>query len=143
MPPIRPLLVALLAALLLAVPVRAQEAARRFPQPVRVGDLLRRQVLRPVEQQTVLGRVEGVARRADGAVLVVVGARDAGWRGTLGLGARPVAVPADALALLGEHLALVDLSPEQLRALPTFDPAGTAPVPPNDTIRMGLVRPFH
>ena len=153
MPPIRPLAAYLLAALLLAVPaplaapVRAQEAtqqaAHRFPQPVRVGDLIHRQVLRPVEWQTVLGRVDGVARRADGAVLVVVDAQDAGWRGTLGLGVRPVAVPSDALALLGEHLALMDLTPEQLRALPTFDPAGTAPVPPDDVIRMGLVRPFH
>ena len=77
MPPVRPLLAGLLAALLLAVPVHAQDsaqAARRFPQPVRVGDLIHRQVLRPVERQTVLGRVDGVARRADGAVLVVVGA---------------------------------------------------------------------
>lgn len=153
MPPIRPLAACLLAALLLAAsvplaaPVLAQEAtqqaARRFPQPVRVGDLIHRQVLRPVERQTVLGRVEGVARRADGAVLVVVDARNAGWRGALGLGARPVAVPADAMALLGEYLALVDLTPDQLRALPTFDPVGTAPVPPGDVIRMGLVRPFH
>lgn len=153
MPPIRLPAARLLAALLLAAPVplaapvlaqnAAQQAARRFPQPVRVGDLIHRQVLRPVERQTVLGRVEGVARRADGAVLVVVDARDAGWRGALGLGARPVAVPADAMALLGEYLALMDLTPEQLRALPTYDPAGTAPVPPGDTIRMGLVRPFH
>ena len=146
MPFLRPLAACLLTALLLAIPVRAQEAAQaaqRFPQPVRVGDLIHRQVLRPVEQQTVLGRVDGVARRADGAVLIVVDARHAGWRGALGLGARPVAVPADALALLGEYLALMDLTPEQLRALPTFDPAGTAPVPPDDTIRMGLVRPFH
>lgn len=147
MPPIRPLAACLLAALLLAAPAQAQEAtqqaARRFPQPVRVGDLIHRQVLRPVERQTVLGRVEGVARRADGAVLVVVDARNAGWRGALGLGARPVAVPSDALALLGEYLALVGLTPDQLRTLPTFDPAGTAPVPPDNTIRMGLVRPFH
>ena len=153
MPPVRPPAARLLAALLLAAsvplaaPVLAQEAtqqaARRFPQPVRVGDLIHRQVLRPVERQTVLGRVEGVARRADGAVLVVVDARNAGWRGALGLGARPVAVPSDAMALLGEYLALVDLTPDQLRALPTFDPAGRAPVPAGDTIRMGLVRPFH
>ncbi len=116
MPPIRPLAAGLLAALLLAIPVCAQDAgpaARRFPQPVRVGDLIHRQVLRPVEWQTVLGRVDGVARRADGAVLVVGDARDAGWRGALGLGARPVAVPSDALALLGEHLAVMDLPPDQ------------------------------
>lgn len=154
MPPARSLVAAVLAALLaVAAPVSAQEpppaaseaarAAQRFPQPVEAGTLIHRQVLRPVEKQDVLGRVSAVVRRPDGALLIVVDARDAGWRGVLGLGARPVAVPADAMALLGEHLALMDLTPEQLRARPTFDPAGTAPVPPGDTIRMGLVRPFH
>lgn len=116
----------------------SERAARRFPQPVRVGDLLGRQVLRPVEEQTVLGRVRGVARRADGALLIVVGEG-----GVLGFGSRPVAVPAEAVALLGEYVALVGLSPEQLRALPTFESTGAAPVPANDTVRIGLVRPFH
>lgn len=116
----------------------AERAARRFPQPVRVGDLLRRQVLRPVEQQTVLGRVAEVVRRPDGAFLIVVS-----LNGVLGLGTRPVAVPTDATALLGEHLALLDLTPEQLRALPTFDAAGTTPLPPDQTISVGLTRPFH
>ena len=57
MPFARPFAV-LLAVLLLAPAARAEDsaAARRFPQPVRVGNLLHRQVLRPVEQQTVLGR---------------------------------------------------------------------------------------
>ncbi|MGD0108109.1 MAG: hypothetical protein ABSC06_29360 [Rhodopila sp.] len=35
----------------------ANSAAMRFPQPVRVGDLLDRDVLEPVESQTVLGTV--------------------------------------------------------------------------------------
>lgn len=112
--------------------------ARRFPQPVRVGDLTGRQVLRPVEAQDVLGRVAGVVRRQDGGVLVVVS-----LGGVLGFGARPVAVPVEAIALLGEHLSVLDLTPEQLRALPAFDGAGTQPVPPDDTIRVGLTRPFH
>ena len=33
----------------------AARAARRFPQPVRVGDLLGRDVLQPIEAQPVLG----------------------------------------------------------------------------------------
>ncbi len=121
----------------------AARAERRFPQPVRVGDLIRRQVLRPVEQQDVLGRVAAVARRPDGAILVVVDIAGPSLGGALGLGVRPVAVPVEAMALLGEYMALIDLTPGQLRALPTFDPAGTAPVPLDDTIRVGLVRPFH
>lgn len=119
-------------------PALAARAAARFPQPVRVGDLLRRQVLRPVEQQNVLGRVAGVVRGGDGAVLVVVS-----LGGVLGLGTRPVAVPVEATALLGEHLAVIDLTPGQLQALPTFDGAGTQPLQPNETIRVGLTRPFH
>ena len=116
----------------------AVNMARRFPQAVRVGDLIRRQVLRPVEAYDVLGRVAGVVRRQDGGVLVVVR-----LGGVLGFGARPVAVPIEATALLGEHLSVLDLTPEQLRALPAFDNAGTQPVPPDETIRVGLTRPFH
>jgi len=116
----------------------AERAARRFPQPVRVGDLLRRQVLRPVEQQNVLGRVAGVVRRPDGAVLIVVS-----LGGVLGLGTRPVAVPVEATALLGEYLALLDLTPDQLRAMPTFEAPGTTPLPTDQKIGVGLARPFH
>lgn len=116
----------------------AERAARRFPQPVRVGDLIRRQLLRPVVQQDVLGRIAGVVRRPDGAVLLVV---DAG--GVLGFGTRPVVVPMEVVALLGEYVALMDLTPEQLEALPTFDGAGTTPVTPDERIQVGLVRPFH
>lgn len=116
----------------------AERAARRLPQPVRAGDLLGRQVLRPIEAQHVLGRVAALVRQPDGAVLVVVNAG-----GLLGFGTRPVAVPLEAVALLGEHVALMDLTPGQLRALPDFNPAGTLPVPPGDTLRVGLTRPFH
>ena len=41
----------------------AESAAMRFPQPVRVGDLLGRDVLRPVESQDVLGRVRELVTR--------------------------------------------------------------------------------
>lgn len=118
--------------------VPAERTARRFPQPVRAGDLLGRQVLRPIEAQHVLGRISALVRLPDGAVLVVVNAG-----GLLGFGTRPVAVPLDAIALLGEHVALIDLTPQQLGALPDFDPAGAVPVPPRDTLRVGLTRPFH
>lgn len=118
-------------------PSPAERAERRFPQPVRVGDLIRRQLLRPVVQQTVLGRVAGVARRPDGAVLLVV---DVG--GLLGFGTRPVAVPVEVVALLGEHVALMDLTPEQLEMLPTFK-GGAMLVASDERIRVGLVRPFH
>lgn len=113
-------------------------AARRFPQPVRAGNLIGRQVLRPVEQQDVLGRIAAIVRQPTGAILVFV---DVG--GLLGFGTRPVAVPVEATALLGEHVALLDLTPDQLRALPSFEPSSATPVPADEVIRVGLTRPFH
>ena len=117
----------------------AGAAARRFPQPVRVGTLLHRSVLQPVESQKVLGHVRAVVRSADGTVELVV---DEGGL-LFGLDARPVAVPADALALQGPDLDLPGLTPAQLRALPTFDAASAAPLPDNATIMMGLAGPSH
>ena len=44
----------------------AESTAMRFPQPVRVGDLLQKDVLRPVASQQVLGHVRAVVRAGDG-----------------------------------------------------------------------------
>ena len=114
------------------------QAARRFPQPVRVGDLVDRKLLEPKESQPVLGRVTDIVRELDGGTRFVV--RIGGW---LGLGGRSVAIPAEAVALLGEHVALVDVTPGQLQALPTLDPASVRSIPPDERIRVGVVRPFH
>ena len=64
----------------------------RFPQPVRVGDLLRRDVIQPVESQNSLGTVQQIVRNPDGTLAAVI---DLG--GFLGFGLRPVSVPVDAL----------------------------------------------
>jgi hypothetical protein len=116
----------------------AASAAMRFPQPVRVGDLVGRPVLRPVESQDVLGRVRRLVRGADGTIMVVVD-----FGGFLGVGRRPIAVPVDALALLGQDVEIVAFTPEQLRQFPTFSPAGTSDVADDTTIRVGLAKPSH
>lgn len=116
----------------------AVAAARRFPQPVRVGDLHDRAVLQPLESKPVLGRVAGVVQRADGTVDVVVQ-----YGGLFGFGRRPIAVPLDAMALLGAEMEILDLTPKQLDALPTFDAAGTTPLPLDSTIKVALARPSH
>ena len=115
----------------------AAQAAKRFPQPVRVGDLIGRDVLEPIEAQDVLGRVDAVVKRPDGTLDLVMRAG-----GVLGLDTRLVAIPLDAFALLGEHVALLGLAPDQLGTLPTIaPPAGT--LPPTAVVAMALVRPFH
>ncbi|MBV8616616.1 MAG: PRC-barrel domain-containing protein [Acetobacteraceae bacterium] len=110
----------------------------RFPQPVRVGDLIGRDVLRPVESQDVLGRVRRVVRDRDGKVMIVI---DLG--GLLGFGGRPIAVPVDAMVLLGQDMEVVAFTPKQLRRFPTFSPSGTADVADDTVIKVGLAKPSH
>jgi hypothetical protein len=116
----------------------AQSAAMRFPQPVRVGDLLGREVLRPLESQDVLGRVRRLVRDGSGQIMVAVD-----FGGFLGFGSRPIAVPVDAMVLLGQDMEIVAFSPEQLRQFPTFSPAGTTDVPDATIIKVGLAKPSH
>ncbi|GAB0117831.1 hypothetical protein [Acidisoma sp. 7E03] len=116
----------------------AQSAAMRFPQPVRVGDLRQRLVLRPVEAQTILGRVRSVVRAADGDILVVMT-----YGGFMGFGGRPIAVPVDAMVLLGEDMEVVAFTPAQLATFPRFTDTGTTPLPDDATIKVGLAKPSH
>ena len=116
----------------------ARSAAMRFPQPVRVGDLLRRDVLQPVESQDVLGTVRSVVRDASGQIDLVVD-----YGGFLGFGARLIAVPIDATVLLGQDMEIVAYSRSQLNRFPTFSAVGTLPVPPDTIIRVGLAKPSH
>jgi hypothetical protein len=116
----------------------AESTAMRFPQPVRVGDLLGREVLRPVESQDVLGRVRRPVRDRDGNIVVVVD-----FGGFLGFGTRPIAVPVDAMVLLGQDVEIVAFTPDQLRRFPTFSPSGTTDLPNDTMIRLGLAKPSH
>jgi hypothetical protein len=116
----------------------AEAAARRFPQPVRVGDLLHRQVLGPLESQPSVGRVHTVVARADGVVEVVLD-----YGGIFGFFTRRIAVPVDAMALLGEYMVMLGFTPEQLTALPDFTESGTTKLAADATIRVALAKPAH
>ncbi len=116
----------------------AASTAMRFPQPVRVGDLLGREVLRPVESQDVLGRVRDIVRAGNGEIMVVVD-----FGGFLGFGRRPIAVPVNAMVLVGDVMEIVAFTPEQLRGFPTFSPAGSIAVGPDTVIEVGLAKPSH
>ena len=117
----------------------AQSASMRFPQPVRVGDLIDRVVLEPAESQAVLGRVRQVVRDPSGAVFVIL---DIG--GFLGFGRRPVVVPVEAMALVGDAMEVVAYTPAQVSGLPTYAPTGAdTPLPADASIRVGLAKPSH
>ena len=115
-----------------------RSAAMRFPQPVQVSALLHRDVLQPVPSQRVLGTVKSIVRNESGAVEAVVE-----YGGFLGFGARPIAVPIDAMVLLGRDMEIVAYSPRQLNHFPTFSAEGTMPVPSDTIIRVGLAKPSH
>ncbi len=116
----------------------AASNAMRFPQPVRAGDLRHRTVLQPVEKQTVLGRVRDLVRTDQGTVEAVID-----FGGILGFGARPIAVPIEAMVLLGRDMEIVAFTPAQLRTFPTFSAVGTTQVPDDTILEVGLAKPSH
>jgi len=112
-------------------------AAKRFPQPVRVGDLIHRTVLQPTESRSVLGSVVRVIRLDDGSQAIVIK-----YGGAWGFGGRNIAVPLDAMVLLGEEMEVLDLTPEQLRMFPTYSGAGRV-LDADEIIHVGLAHPSH
>lgn len=124
-----------------AVPTRAQlaeKAARRFPQKVQVGTLLHRDVLKASEDQAILGHVSGVVREADGGIDAVIA-----FGGLFGIGARRIAVPIEAMVLVGPDIEVADIKPAELDGLPTFTGTGATPLPAEATISVGLAKPSH
>ena len=114
------------------------EAAKHFPQPVEVGTLLHRTVLQPLESQPVLGHVDAIVRARDGTLQAVVA-----YGGIFGLGVRPIAVPIDAMVLLGYDMEIEYFTPKDLNGFPTYNGAGTTRLASSDTIKVGLARPSH
>jgi hypothetical protein len=111
-------------------------AAKRFPQPVRVGDLMHRTVLEPVESRRILGHVDRVVRLDAGPAIVM------SFGGFFGLGTREIAVPLDAMVLLGDELEVLDFTPPQLAHFPTYDGQGRV-LANEEIIHMGLAHPSH
>jgi hypothetical protein len=107
-------------------------------QSVRVGDLIGRAVIAPVESQDLLGHVAKVVRTGDDEVTIV-----ASYGGHLGFGTHLVCVPADALALTGYALQAKGISVAELDKLPVCDGNGGTPLEANASIKMKLAKPAH
>lgn len=120
----------------LLFPAWPARAADRYPQPVRVGDLIGRGLIGPTEAQPLLGHVEAVAVGPEGSTTLRI--RTWSW---WPWGGRRVLVPAAAVSLLGEHVALTGLDAAAIGTLP--DAAPLPSLPDAATISVGLVRPFH
>ena len=106
---------------------------RRFPQPVRVGDLIGLPVLD--DNASTLGFVRQVVRTATGKIeLIVSYSRWFGWFG------RPVAVPIEVVGIEGRQLASLDMPRSEYAAAPTWQAQGAAVLPDDATIRIALAR---
>jgi hypothetical protein len=110
---------------------------RRWPHPARVRDLIGLPVLDGWDN--TLGYVQRVVRTKDGKIQLIV--RYGGWFGWIGWWQRPVAVPIELVALIGAHVGALDMTPEQFRTAPTWEPsANFTEIGPDETIRVAITR---
>jgi hypothetical protein len=110
-----------------------QKMQRRFPQPVKVGDLIGLPVL-DFDDRT-LGYVAGVVRTANGKIRLIVP-----YGGFLGYGRRPVAVPIEVVAIAGRRIAALDMTRAEFDAAPAWADPASQSLPATETIRIGLYR---
>jgi hypothetical protein len=107
--------------------------SRRFPQKVRVGDLIGLPMLD--DNDVTLGDVERVVRTPEGKIKLIVGySRWFGWFG------RPVAVPIEVVAILGRQIASLDMPPAEYAAAPTWTEGKDVAIPDTDIIRIAITR---
>ncbi|HZP79978.1 MAG TPA: PRC-barrel domain-containing protein [Pseudolabrys sp.] len=116
-------------------PVETPEARfeRRFPQKVRVGDLIGLPMLD--DDDVTLGHVRKVVRTPQGKIKLIVSySRWFGWFG------RPVAVPIEAVALLARQIDSLDMQPADYAKAPTWMEGTDQAIPDDEIIRIGLAR---
>jgi hypothetical protein len=112
----------------------AQERMRRrFPQPVRVGDLIELPVLD--DNHMTIGVIRQAVRTPEGRILLIVA-----HTGVLRWGGRLVSVPIEAVGIFGRQLASLDMKPEQYASAPTWTGAGGQVIPHDETILIGLAQ---
>jgi PRC-barrel domain len=106
---------------------------KRFPQPVRVGDLIGLPVLN--QNASTLGHVRQVVRTPQGNIeLIVSYSRFWGWFG------RPVAVPIEVVGIEGRQLVSLDMDSQEYARAPTWQGNDTTVVPNDATIQIALAR---
>jgi hypothetical protein len=106
---------------------------RRYPQPVKVGDVIGLPVL-DFDDRT-LGYVKSVVRTPAGKIQLVVP-----YGGLLGWGRRPVAVPIEVVAIAGRQLAALDMTRAEFDATPSWNDPQSQSLASTDIIRIGLYR---
>ena len=110
-----------------------QRMQARFPQNVRVGDLIGLPVLD--DSSSTLGHVREVVRTESGKIELIVG-----YGGFLGWDTRPIAVPIEVIGIQGRELPSLDMPPAEYAKAPTWHDANAQILPSNSTIKIALAR---
>jgi PRC-barrel domain len=106
---------------------------RRFPHPVRVGDLIGLRVLD--YNDVTIGIVRHVARTPEGKIRLIVA-----HSGPLGWGGRLVSVPIEAVAIFGRQLASLDMAPAEYASAATWTGSGAELLGGEEKILIGLTK---
>jgi hypothetical protein len=110
-----------------------EKMRRRFPQAVKVGDLIGLPVLD--DHDRTLGRVKSVVRTATGKIELIVP-----YGGFFGWRQRLVAVPIEVVAIAGRQLAALDMPRAAFEAAPAWSDPQSQPIGPSEVIRVALYR---
>ena len=106
---------------------------RRFPQPVKVGDLIGLPMLD--WDDVTIGHVRHVVRTPQGKIQLIVT-----YGGLFGWGQRLVPVPIEVVAILARQLAALDMPRAEFDKAPTWSDSQTVPIPPSEMIRIAVTR---
>jgi hypothetical protein len=110
-----------------------QRMRRRFPQPVRVGDLIGLPVLD--DSSRTLGYVRAVVRTPQNKIELIVD-----YDGWFGWDARPVAVPIELIGIQGRQLVSLDMSRADYTAAPTWQRGVETTISDSDSVSVALGR---
>lgn len=116
-----------------AEPSPQEKMRRRFPQPVKVADLIGLPVLD--YDDSTIGRVERVVRTTTGNILLIVP-----YGGWFGWGNRPVPVPIETVAILGRQLDALEMTREDFDKAPAWPASEGMTIDGREAIRIAISR---
>jgi hypothetical protein len=110
-----------------------QKMQRRYPQAVKVGDLIGLPVLD--DDDRTLGRVKSVVRNQGGKIQLIIL-----YGGFLGFRQRLVAIPIEVVAIAGRQIAALDMTRAEINLAPAWSDPASQPIAASEVIRIGLYR---
>jgi hypothetical protein len=117
-------------------PVTPEQRMRaRYPQPVRVGDLIGLPVLD--DSHRTLGHVREVVRTNTDRIELIVA-----YGGFLGWGVRPIAVPIEVIGIRGRELASLDMPRSEYATASTWQELDAAVLPQDASVLVALCRGY-